>query len=156
MGGKICADNAMKYIGYQDEDNAEKWASKKLGVKGKPELFRALSAVNDDGEFCCVILLTNFSPRNIDINIVVDGVLTPKNTVLMFNGLFRMVFDQLKAVRATALVAQSNTPCQSLVTTAGFVKEGVMRKAYDDDEDMVIYSILDNEYREHNWFRGVK
>jgi len=31
-----------------------------------------------------------------------------------------------------------------------------MRKAYDDDEDMVIYSILDNEYREHNWFRGVK
>jgi len=96
----------MKYIGYQDEDNAEKWASKKLGVKGKPELFRALSAVNDDSEFCCVILLTNFSPRNIDINIVVDGVLTPKNTVLMFNGLFRMVFDQLKAVRATALLAQ--------------------------------------------------
>ena len=136
----------MRYIGYQDEEKAEKWASKHLGVKSSPEVFRALSSVNEKGDFACVILLTNFTKRNIDVNIVADCFLTPKSTIMMFNGLFQMVFDELKAVRSTALIASSNVACQKFVEQIGFQKEGIMRKAYNDDEDMHLYGFLENEY----------
>ena len=146
----------MKYIGYNEEDKAEKWASNKLGVKSSPEIFRALSSLNNKGDLACVILLTNFTKGNIDINIAAEGNswATPKNTILMFNGLFKMVFDELKAIRATALIAESNISCIKLVKHVGFVKEGVMRKAYDNDENMHIYSFLANEYHEHKWYRS--
>jgi hypothetical protein len=144
----------MKYIGYQDEERAEKWARKYLGIKSAPSVFRALSAVDDDGEFTCVILLTNFTKRNIDINIAATCQWTPKATIKMFNGLFKMVFNELKAVRTTALVAASNTDSQKFCEHLGFLKEGTMRKAYDDDEDMFIYGFLNNEYRQHDWCRS--
>jgi len=154
LGREVRSDNAMKYIGYQDEDNAEKWARKYLGIKSAPQVFRALSAVDKDDKFACVILLTNFTKRNIDVNIAVDCFLTPRNTIMMFNGLFKMVFDELKAVRSTALIANSNVACQKFVEQIGFVKEGTMRKAYNDDEDMLIYGFLESEYRNHDWCRS--
>ena len=144
----------MKYIGYEDEEKAEQWARKRLGIKGVPSVFRALSAVDDHGEFACVILLTNFTKRNIDINIAVGCLLTPKSTIMMFNGLFKMIFDELKAVRSTALVAGSNIASQKFCEHLGFVKEGTMREAYDGDEDMHIYGFLNNEYRKHDWCRS--
>ena len=46
MGREIRADNIMKYIGYKDEEKAEKWARKHLGIKSAPKAFRALSSVD--------------------------------------------------------------------------------------------------------------
>ena len=154
MGREVRADNAMKYIGYKDEEKAEKWARKHLGIKSAPKAFRALSSVDENGEFVCVILLTNFTKRNIDVNIVADCNWTPKSTIMMFNGLFKMIFDDLKAVRTTALVAESNVVSQKFCVHLGFVKEGIMRKAYEDNEDMHIYGFLANEYRQHDWCRN--
>ena len=153
MGREVRANDVMKYIGYKDEAKAEKWARKHLGIKGAPSVFRALSSVDDDGEFACVILLTNFTGRNIDINIAATCLLTPKSTIMMFNGLFKMIFDELKAVRSTALVSESNIASQKFCEHLGFVKEGTMREAYDGDEDMHIYGFLNNEYRQHDWCR---
>jgi len=154
MGREVCSNNIMKYIGYKDETKAEKWARKHLGIKGAPTIFRALSSVDNDGEFACVILLTNFTGRNVDINIAATCLLTPKSSIMMFNGLFKMIFEELKAVRSTALVAESNTASHRFCEHLGFKKEGVMRKAYDDDEDMHIYGFLNTEYRKHDWCRG--
>tara|TARA_R110000772_G_C13071484_1_gene416422 strand:- start:170 stop:643 length:474 start_codon:yes stop_codon:yes gene_type:complete len=154
MGREVCSNNTMKYIGYQDEERAEKWARKYLGVKAAPSVFRALAAVDDKGEFACVILLTNFTKRNVDINIVSACLLTPKSTIMMFNGLFKMVFDELKAVRTTALVAESNIACHKFCKHLGLIKEGVMREAYDDNENMHIYGFLNSEYKKHDWYRG--
>ncbi len=36
----------------------------------------------------------------------------------------------------------------------GFVKEGTMRKAYDQDEDVHIYGFLNDEFKTHNWYRS--
>lgn len=62
----------MRFIGFEREDEAEAWARKKLEVEEAPSFFRAMSAVDDEGEFACVVVLTNFSSRNIDLNIVID------------------------------------------------------------------------------------
>ena len=144
----------MKYIGYKNEEMAEKWARKYLGIKSAPKAFRALSCVDNNDDFVCVILLTNFTKRNIDVNIAANCNWTPKSTIMMFNGLFKMIFDELKAVRSTALVAESNIASQKFCEHLGFVKEGTMRKAYDGDEDMHIYGFLNTEYRKHDWCRG--
>ena len=144
----------MKYIGYKNEEMAEKWARKHLGIKGAPKAFRALSCVDNNDDFVSVILLTNFTKRNIDVNIAANCNWTPKSTIMMFNGLFKMIFDELKAVRATALVADSNLVSQKFCEHLGFAKEGTMRKAYEDNEDMHIYGFLNNEYRKHDWCRS--
>ena len=144
----------MKYIGYKNEEMAEKWARKHLGIKGAPKAFRALSCVDNNDDFVCVILLTNFTKRNIDVNIAASCNWTPKSTIMMFNGLFKMIFDELKAVRATALVADSNLVSQKFCEHLGFAKEGTMRKAYEDNEDMHIYGFLNTEYRKHDWCRS--
>ena len=155
MGREVCANNAMKYVGNHNEYEAEKWARSRLGLKQAPSVFKALSTVNLNNEFTCVVLLTNFTKRNIDLNIAGDrGWATPKLTVDLFNGVFDTVFNKLKAVRATALIAESNIIRQKFVTHLGFQKEGKMRKAYDNDEDMFIYSLLKEEYMSHDWCRS--
>tara|TARA_R110000796_G_scaffold101371_2_gene210062 strand:- start:647 stop:1114 length:468 start_codon:yes stop_codon:yes gene_type:complete len=155
MGAAIRADNAMRYIADINEEAAEAWARSRLGLKEAPNLFKALSTVNPDGEFACVVLLTNFTKRNIDVNIAGEkGWATPRLCVDLFNGVFDTVFNKLKAVRATALIAESNVVSQKFVTHLGFQKEGKMRKAYDNDEDMFIYSLLKEEYVSHDWCRS--
>ncbi len=146
----------MKYFGKHKEDLAEKWARSRLGLKEPPSVFRALFGIDEKtGDFSCVVLLTNFSPRNIDLNIVGErNWATPKGTISMFNGVFNTIFNELKAVRATALIAESNFACQKFVQHLGFTHEGSMRNAYEGDEDMQIYGFLREEYTSHNWCRS--
>ena len=145
----------MIYIGTEKEELAEKWASKQLGIKASPSVYKALSGVDKKGDFSCVVLLTNFTARNIDLNIVgKKNWATPKNTIKMFNGVFNTIFHELNAVRATALIAKSNVTCQNFVEHLGFLYEGSMRKAYDNDEDMQIYGFLKEEYTSHSWCRS--
>ena len=119
----------MIYIGTEKEDLAEQWASKQLGIKASPSVYKALSGVDKSGDFSCVVLLTNFTARNIDLNIVgKKNWATPKNTIKMFNGVFNTIFHELN--------------------------EGSMRKAYDNDEDMQIYGFLKEEYTSHGWCRS--
>lgn len=155
MGRKVCADYAMKYVGDINEEAAEAWARSRLGLKQAPDVFKAISSVDDMGEFACVILLTNFTKRNIDLNIAGEkGWAQPKLCIDLFNGVFSTVFNKLKAVRATALIGESNLASQRFVTHLGFKKEGTMRKAYDNDENMHIYGFLKEEYMSHDWCRS--
>jgi hypothetical protein len=144
----------MRYIGFEREDEAEEWARKCLGLQAAPELFRALSAVDDKGEFVCVVVMTNFTARNIDVNIAVQGKMTPEGTVEMFNGVFGYVFDKLRAVRVTGLLRGKNEKAKKITEQFGFKLEGVMRKAFEDDDDMHIYGFLAEEFKAHAWYRG--
>lgn len=144
----------MRFIGFEREDEAEAWARKKLEVEEAPSFFRAMSAVDDEGEFACVVVLTNFSSRNIDLNIVIDSKkVTPKGTIVMFNEVFGFVFDKLKVARVTGLLRGKNKRAKRLNEHFGFKLEGVMRKAFADD-DLHIYGFLAEDYHSHVWYRG--
>ncbi len=143
----------MRYIGFEREDEAEKWARECLSSNVAPELFRAMSAVDDEGEFVCVVVMTNFTSRNIDINIAVKGKMTPEGTVEMFNGVFSYIFDKLGAVRTTGLLRGKNEKAKKITEQFGFKLEGVMRKAFEDD-DMHIYGFLAEDFKAHAWYRG--
>jgi RimJ/RimL family protein N-acetyltransferase len=144
----------MRFIGFEREDEAEAWARARLELENKPEFFRTLAAVDENDEFVCVVVLTNFTPRNIDLSIVIDHrKVTPKGTIEMFNEVFGFVFDKLRAARVTGLLRGKNKRAKKLNEHFGFKLEGVMRKAFADD-DLHIYGFLAEDYHSHVWYRG--
>jgi hypothetical protein len=144
----------MRFIGFEREDEAEAWARARLELENKPEFFRTLVAVDENDEFVCVVVMTNFTPRNIDLSIVIDHrKVTPKGTIEMFNEVFGFVFDKLRAARVTGLLRGKNKRAKKLNEHFGFKLEGVMRKAFADD-DLHIYGFLAEDYHSHVWYRG--
>lgn len=144
----------MRYIGFYREDEAETWAREKMELPVAPGFYRAAAAVDNNDEFVCVVVMTNFSPRNVDFNVVVEKrKVRPKAAMIMFNGVFDFVFDRLGAARVTGLIPNKNIASRKLAEGFGFKLEGVMRAALDDD-DVCIYSFLAEEYRSHAWHRG--
>lgn len=144
----------MNFIGFEREDEAHEWAKTRLGIERNPPFFRALSAVDEKGDFVCVVVLTNFSAMNVDVNIAISGKFTPVAMVDMFNAVFSLIFDILHAERATGLTGGKNKLAQNIIERFGFKKEGVMRNAFKRDEDLVLYGFLAEEYHKHKWFRN--
>ena len=144
----------MRFIGFEREDEAEAWARAKLELENKPEFFRAMSAVDENDEFVCVVVMTNFTQRNIDLSIVIGGKgLMPKGMLVMFNEVFGFVFDKLHVARVTGLLRGKNTQAKKINEHFGFKLEGVMRKSFIDD-DLHIYGFLAEDYHSHVWYRG--
>lgn len=144
----------MRCIGFYREDEAESWAREKLDLPAAPGFYRAMAAVDGNDEFVCAVVMTNFSPRNVDFNIVIEKrKVRPKAAIIMFNEIFDFVFKRLGIARVTGLIPSKNTDSCKLAEHFGFKLEGVMRAALDDD-DVCIYSFLADEYRSHAWHRG--
>lgn len=144
----------MRFIGFEREKEAEAWARAKLELENEPEFFRAMSAVDENDEFVCVVVMTNFTSRNIDLNIAIGGKgLMPKGMIVMFNEVFSFVFDKLHAARVTGLLRGKNTKSKKINEHFGFKLEGVMRKSFIDD-DLHIYGFLAEDYHSHVWYRG--
>jgi len=80
-------------------------------------------------------------------------MLSPRSAVLMFNEIFSYAFDTLRAARVTALSRSKNEKANKFIEHIGFKPEGVMRKAFKDD-DLNIYGFLAEEYYSHAWYRG--
>ena len=144
----------MRFIGFEREDEAEAWARAKLELENVPSFFRAMSAVDENDEFVCVVVMTNFTQRNIDLSIVIGGKgLMPKGMLVMFNEVFGFVFDKLHVARVTGLLRGKNTQAKKINEHFGFKLEGVMRKSFIDD-DLHIYGFLAEDYHSHVWYRG--
>jgi len=144
----------MRFIGFEREDEAESWARAKLELENAPEFFRTMSAVDENDEFVCVVVMTNFTPRNIDLSIVIGGKgLRSKGMLVMFNEIFGFVFDKLHVARVTGLLRGKNTQAKKINEHFGFKLEGVMRKAFADD-DLHVYGFLAEDYHSHVWYRG--
>ena len=144
----------MKYIGYEREEEAERWARNELGIQKTPDFYRAVSAVDNNGDFVCVVVMTNFTARNVDLNIVMKcKKVFPKGVVTMFNEVFTLVFGHCRMARATGLISSKNARSRTIAEKFGFKLEGIMRSALPDD-DVCIYGMLAEDYKTHAWCRG--
>jgi RimJ/RimL family protein N-acetyltransferase len=144
----------MRFIGFEREEEAEAWARARLELENAPGFFRAMSAVDENDEFVCVVVMTNFTQLNIDLSIVIGGKgLMPKGMLVMFNEVFGFVFDTMRVARVTGLLRGKNTQAKRINEHFGFKLEGVMRKSFADD-DLHIYGFLAEDYHSHVWYRG--
>jgi hypothetical protein len=141
----------LNKIGFIDEQKAVRWARQVIGIDGEPGFCRAISVIDDLG-FRVVVVLSNFTPRNIDLHIALrPGTrFTPRTSIQLFRMVFGYVFNQLGAVRVTGLIKKSNIACRRFAEHIGFQLEGVMRKALPDD-DVCIYSFLNSEFQTNRW-----
>lgn len=146
----------MKFIGFDREDEAIEWVKKRIGIDGPVGFCRALSAVDSDGNFTLVIVMSSFTKRNVDVHVATQDHgqgLVPKEGISMFNQVFNYIFDELKAVRVTGLVKASNKLSSRFVEHLGFKLEGIMREAFEDD-DLCVYGFLKKDFEKHRWYHG--
>jgi hypothetical protein len=146
----------MKFIGFEREDEAIKWAKERIGIDGPTGFCRALSAVDSADNLAFVVVLSNFTPRNIDMHTAaVDGAkwASPREGLKLFNVVFHYAFDKLGAVRVTGLVKASNQAARRFDEHLGFTLEGIMRQAFDGD-DLCIYGFLKEDFEKHRWHDG--
>lgn len=146
----------MKFIGFEREDEAIQWAKARIGIDGPVGFCRALSAVDAANDLAFVVVLSNFTPRNIDMHIAaVDGAkwASPKEGLKLFNEVFHYALDKLGAVRVTGLIKSNNELARNFVEHLGFKLEGIMRQAFDDD-DLCIYGFLKEDFENHRWHDG--
>lgn len=146
----------MKYIGTERESEALEWAEKVLGLDGPKGFARALSAVDSEGNFCLVIVYSNFTETNVDIHTAAaPGArwATPRAGVEMFRAAFSFAFEHMGVERVTGLVRSDNTAARRFDEHLGFKLEGVMRRAFKD-ADLCIYGFLKDEFYSHPWYKG--
>ena len=145
----------MKYIGFDREEEAINWAKTQLGVEQAPGFCRAMSAVDVEGRFVLVVVLSNFTSRNIDMHTAAISGGTwasPREVIRMFNSIFGYAFEILNAERVTGLVKSKNVAARRFDEHIGFKLEGTMRKAFPDD-DLCLYGFLKEDYLAHEWYR---
>lgn len=145
----------MRFIGFEREEEAEAWARDRIQAPRDPGFFRAISSVDENDEFVCVVVITNFSQTNVDMNIAMEAKkMRPKATIQMFNEVFGTVFNKLRVTRVTGLVHGENKKAKKINEHFGFKLEGVMRKAFNGD-DLSIYGFLAEEFNSHPWRRAL-
>lgn len=145
----------MRYIGFEREAEAVEWAKGVLGIEGVTGFARAVSAVDEQGNFVFVVVLSNFSALNVDMHTAaVPGAnwASPREAITMFNDLFSFVFNRLKLQRVTGLVRAKNLAARRFDEHIGFELEGIMRKAFIDD-DLCVYGFLRENFESHKWRR---
>ena len=146
----------MKFIGFEREEEAVEWAKKRIGIDGPTGFTRAISAVDDSGEFVLVIVMSNFSKRNIDVHQATQPNgkgLVPREGLKMFNHAFHYIFNDLGVARVTGLVRAKNKLARRFDEHLGFKLEGIMRAAFEDD-DLCIYGFLKSDFEQHPWYKA--
>lgn len=146
----------MKFIGFEREDEAIEWAKALMGIEGPTGFCRAMSTVDEVGGFVLVTVFSNFTPRNVDMQIAIaDGgiKMTRYAFAEIFNAAFGYVFDRLGAARVTGLVRAKNVKARRFDEHLGFKLEGIMREAFEDD-DLCVYGFLKSDFETNRWHYG--
>lgn len=120
------------------------WVGQRLDNPDWGEWYTAIG-LGDQGKIIAGVIYHNYRPpTNMEISIATD---TPRwatrGNLRMF---FHYPFEQLGVTRLTAITGRKNAKVRRFNERLGFVKEGVLRQAYVDD-DAVIYGLLRSECR---------
>jgi RimJ/RimL family protein N-acetyltransferase len=95
-------------------------------------------------ELIGAVLFIHHQGRNIEAHWAGDtGWLSRRH----IKQIFAYPFEQLGCNRVTTLVPEDNEPARSVVERLGFVREGTLRQAGGEGDDLDIYGMLRSECR---------
>lgn len=133
----------IRAIAGHDREIA-RWVGDRLGIDDFSPFCGALGIIDDHGIIAGVVF-NNYRHPNIEATIAST---TPRwCTSRVLRGIFSYPFWQLKCSRVTAVTSVKNQPTQAFLCRIGFQQEGVMRRAFRNDEDAVIFGMLAEECR---------
>ena len=122
-----------------------RYVGEKCGVQFTPGAYQAFAILNDQGDFCAGVVISNFRDHDCEISCATETSAAWRDHVM--RAVFTYVFKQLGCVRCTCIVRKNNKRCRDFLDGLGFVLEGNLRKAYDGVKDALIYGLLAEECR---------
>jgi len=100
----------------------------------------------EDNKVIGGLLFTDYDSNNIYIHLALDHPRICQKRFIKL--MFSYCFNQLRCGRVTACTVDGAKRTEKLIEGIGFVKEGVVRKAFKRDSDYVdteVYGMLKNE-----------
>lgn len=144
-------------------DTLVRWALERLkdpDLNGPEDLgpYRAFGIVRDEGDRMvplCVLIYNSFRQMSYGNDVRVIIVADHPSWCLrsMLREIFYYPFEVAGCERLTAIVRDGNKQSLKLCRGLGFVKEGVLRRAYDGKTNAIVLSMLKQECK---WIKDPK
>ena len=138
----------MRRVILNERDRCAEWARQRIAhVPSWGEWCEAIG-LEDDGKLLAVVVYNLYSGADIAMHIAaVPGRRWMTREFLRVA--FRYPFVQLKCRRVSGFVPASNTDALRFDLHLGFVREGLMREALENGEDVIVLGMLERECRWH-------
>ena len=138
----------MKTLVYGQDVRVRDWVSERIGE----DLSDAAVAigVEEDGELIAGVAYNMYTGAAICMNVAATPGKRWTTKEFMY-AFFAYPFVQLNCRRVTGLVRASNEVARKFDEHVGFTQEGVLREAFEDGEDAVLYGMLKSECK---WIRS--
>lgn len=138
----------MRRVILDQRDRCAEWARQRIAhVPSWGEWCEAIG-LEDDGELLAVVVYNLYSGADIAMHIAaVPGRRWMTREFLRVA--FRYPFVQLGCRRVSGYVPASNADALRFDLHLGFVREGVMREALENGEDVIVLGMLEREGRWH-------
>lgn len=131
---------------FGSDDLVAKWIGERVQIDDFGPCV-TMSIVDEEGVMLGGCLFNNYRPPNIEATIATIGSRWCSRRVLA--GIFSYPFGQLGCKRVTAITEVMNQPARAFLCRLGFQQEGVLRQAFPNGTDAVVYGMLSSECR---WF----
>jgi RimJ/RimL family protein N-acetyltransferase len=115
-----------------------------LDANGRWSLYRAIGVLKGD-DLIGGVVFHDYHPRARDIEISAAFDTPAWCSLSALRGILFYPLHTLNLERCTARVAEGNAQARSFLTRLGFREEGRLRRAFDGEEDMMIYGVLREE-----------
>lgn len=138
----------MRRVILNERDRCAEWARQRIAhVPSWGEWCEAIG-LEDDGELLAVVVYNLYSGADIAMHIAaVPG--RRWMTRQFLRAAFRYPFIQLGCRRVSGFVPVTNLDAQRFDEHLGFRREGLMREALPNGEDVIVYGMLERESRWH-------
>jgi RimJ/RimL family protein N-acetyltransferase len=128
---------------YGEDERVCQWVAQRLDVSNwGPDPVGI--GLEQDGELIAGVVFNQYDEANVNMHIASEP---GKNwlTREFLTCCFAYPFVQLGVNRVTGLVRTDNLPAQKFDEHLGFKREGLVRRAYTDGTDMIVYGMLKEE-----------
>jgi RimJ/RimL family protein N-acetyltransferase len=140
-----------RIIAVERNEEAVLWARAQMELEGPVGPCYTFSMVDENDDFVAVFIISDINGHGACIHYSArpgSYWMTPT----FINALMRFAFFILGLSRLTAPIRSNNQRSMDVALKYGFVKEGVMRKAFDNGEDCILLGFLKEEFLTHRWF----
>jgi RimJ/RimL family protein N-acetyltransferase len=139
----------MKNLVYGQDKRVRDWVAERIGENLDDA--EVAIGIEEDGELIAGVAYNMYTGAAICMNVAATPGKRWTTKEFMY-AFFAYPFIQLKCRRVTGLVRMSNEAAKKFDEHVGFIQEGVIREAFEDGEDAILYGMLKSECR----YLGVK
>jgi RimJ/RimL family protein N-acetyltransferase len=138
----------MKNLVYGQDKRVRDWVAERIGENLDDA--NVAIGIEEDGELIAGVAYNMYTGAAICMNVAATPGKRWTSKEFMY-AFFAYPFIQLECRRVTGLVRESNSVSRKFDEHVGFTQEGVLREAFEDGENAILYGMLKSECK---WIRS--